>query len=204
MVKNSDLDFTSKDKINNIITDSPHDTVDKLIVEQDSTIESTSPQDIVIEANDTLNNAELKLEIKELEKKLIEASEKMYRIAADASNASKQNQIDIENAKKTAKKQLIKNLLPFLTTIVLSFDFTPNNEESLSFVNQLKSSLEKLNPSFEASNVQFIIPNKGDQFIPQNMQALNSSTEENPTVKNIASIGCIVDGQVIQPSSVII
>ena len=144
------------------------------------------------EAKDTLSTANTDLK------------SQLLRIAADAQNASKQNEIDIINSKKISKKQVIKNLLPFLTTIVLSFAFSPENQETINFINQLKQALKKINTDFESNNIQFVIPVIGEQFDPNTMQALNSSESEEPKIVSIASVGCIVDGQVISPASVII
>jgi molecular chaperone GrpE len=221
MAKNSDFDFKSNDKIKleqNIEDINKEVDQDKSKINEDKeslidnstssenneTNEEVQKQDIIIEESDVLTLKELQEKINELEKEKKELNDKMYRIAADASNSSKQNQIDIDNAKKSTKKQVIKTLLPFLTTINLAFEFTPNNEESIKFSNQLKSAMDKINPDFEVLQVKFLIPLKDEPFNANTMQALNNSTDEEPKVKNVVSVGCIIDGQVIQPASVII
>ena len=211
MAKNSDLDFKTTDNLktkNEVINEtkskhkesSPNDDKTKDTQTQNDVI----IEDIIVEENATLNIDELRQEIQNLKQDLIESNNKMFRVAADAANASKQNILEVDNAKKSAKKQIVKNLLPFLTTLVLSFSYVPDNQESIKYVNQLKNALTKLNSDFDTSNVTFVIPKIGDAFDATTMQALNSTSEDEPKIKNVASIGCIVDKQVIQPASVLI
>lgn len=179
-----DLESFNKEEINN--NEELINSLEQKIKDQKELINTlTETKDTL-----TITNNDLKSQI--------------LRIAADSQNASKQNEIDLTNAKKISKKQVIKNLLPFLTTIVLSFAFSPDNSETINFINQLKQALTKLNSDLDASNIQFIIPVIGDKFDPTTMQALNSSENDEPKVANIASVGCMIDNQVISPASVII
>jgi molecular chaperone GrpE len=211
MAKNSDLDFkttdnlkTKKEDIKEVETEETISSNNDESIDNNENLNEVIVEDIVVEENATLNMEELKQEIEKLKQEISATNNKMFRVAADASNASKQNLLEVDTAKKSAKKQVVKNLLPFLTTIVLSFAFVPDNEESKKFIKQLKNSLDKLNSDFDTSNVKFIIPKVGDDFNPNNMQALNGASEDDPKVKNVVSVGCIVDNQVIQPASVLI
>jgi molecular chaperone GrpE len=211
MAKNSDLDFkttdnlkTKKEDIKEVETEETISSNNDESIDNKENLNEVIVEDIVVEENATLNMEELKQEIEKLKQEISATNNKMFRVAADASNASKQNLLEVDTAKKSAKKQVVKNLLPFLTTMVLSFAFVPDNEESKKFIKQLKNSLDKLNLDFDTSNVKFIIPKVGDDFNPNNMQALNGASEDEPKVKNVVSVGCIVDNQVIQPASVLI
>ena len=208
MILNPDLDFNTTDNLktntNEVISNplqSPlkNDSIENLVakpIDSELTTEDNSQNNDLIE--------ELKTEIEKLKLDNTELYNKMLRIAANSENEKKQSTIDLSNSKKAAKKAIVKNILPFLTTINLSFSFAPKNEETINFVKQLKSSLVKLNSDFESSEVQFILPNTGDSFDPNIMQALNPSTNSEPLVKSLASVGCIVDKQVIQPASVLL
>jgi molecular chaperone GrpE len=211
MAKNSDLDFkttdnlkTKKEDIKEVETQETISSNNDELNDNNENLNEVIVEDIVVEENATLNMEELKQEIEKLKQEIVATNNKMFRVAADASNAFKQNLLEVDTAKKSAKKQVVKNLLPFLTTMVLSFAFVPDNEESKKFIKQLKNSLDKLNSDFDTSNVKFIIPKVGDDFNPNNMQALNGASEDEPKVKNVVSVGCIVDNQVIQPASVLI
>jgi molecular chaperone GrpE len=211
MAKNSDLDFkttdnlkTKKEDIKEVETEETTSSKIDESIDNKENLNEVIVEDIVVEENATLNTEELRQEIENLKLEIAETNNRMFRVAADAANASKQNLLEIDNSKKAAKKQVVKNLLPFLTTMVLSFAFVPDNEESKKFIKQLKNSLDKLNSDFDTSNVKFIIPKVGDEFNPNNMQALNGASDDEPKVKNVVSVGCIVDNQVIQPASVLI
>jgi molecular chaperone GrpE (heat shock protein) len=211
MAKNSDLDFkttdnlkTKKEDIKEVKTEEKNSSTNDEHKDTHEVINDVIVEDIVVEENATLNDTELRSEIENLKQEIIDSNNKMFRVAADAANAAKQNILEIDNAKKAAKKQIVKNLLPFLTTIVLSFGFVPDNEESIKYVNQLKNSLSKLNSDFDTSNVRFIMPKVGEPFDATTMQALNATDQEEPLIKNVVSVGCIVDNQVIQPASVLI
>jgi molecular chaperone GrpE len=208
MTEHSDLDFKETDNLENLDIDSKskNETLSQNISTE--TDESKNPkltkEDILSEPEDSILIQTLKEELENLKLELSNTNDKMFRIAADAQNSSKQNLLDIAEARKQSKKSLVKNITPFLTTLVLSFSFSPDNEETVKFVDQLKSGLLKLNTDLENSQVKMIIPAIGDIFDPNTMQALNSSDAEEPLVKNVASVGCIVDSQVIQPASVLI
>jgi molecular chaperone GrpE len=208
MTKNSDLDFKATDNLEKLNLEIADNDIDKKNIELEVDTESQNnvltKEEIVSEPEDAVLIATLKDELTNLKLELGSTSEKMFRIAADAQNSSKQNNLDLIDARKQAKKSLIKNIIPFLTTIVLSFSYSPENEESKKFLNQLKNALSRLNVDLQSSQITMIIPIIGEEFNPKTMQALNSSEEDIPLVKNIASVGCIVDEQVIQPASVLI
>ncbi len=208
MTKNSDLDFKATDNLENLETDiiKPKTTTNEII--HKSVSNNNEPiltkEDITSEPEDAVLIATLKEEVENQKKQLATTNDRMMRIAADSQNASKQNQLDLQEARKQSKKSLVKNITPFLTTLVLSFDFAPDNEETSKFVQQLKNALVKLNNDLDNSQVKMIVPIVGELFDPKTMQALNATEDESPKVKNIASVGCIVDDQVIQAASVLI
>jgi molecular chaperone GrpE (heat shock protein) len=195
MTNNSDLDFQTKDSIQ--------------INSETETIDTPNPIDpieieTIVEETTTSEEITVNPRIEELELELKNTKEQVLRLAADSANKDKQFLIDIENSAKKSRKTVVKNLLPFLTTINLSFSFAPKNEESKKFIEQLQKALKKLNEDLESSNVEFITPALGTAFDPISMQALNNTENEEPKVKSLASIGCKIDGQMIQPASVII
>jgi molecular chaperone GrpE len=208
MTEHSDLDFKETDNLENLDIDSNSKNAKLSNNISTETDETNNPkltkENILSEPEDTILIQTLKEEIENLKLELSNTNDKMFRIAADAQNSSKQNLLDIAEARKQSKKSLVKNITPFLTTLVLSFSFAPNNEETVKFVDQLKAGLVKLNADLESSKVKMIVPVTGELFDPNTMQALNSSDMEEPLVKNVASVGCIVDDQVIQPASVLI
>lgn len=197
MNNNSDIDFKINDTIDSNTEENKVEFESNNISEIKKEAIQAGPDDSVIILNLTEENLKLN-------KKLEVINEKMYRIAADAQNSSKQNIIDIENAKKNAKKQVVKNLIPFLTSLQLSFPYYSDDDNSQKLLTQIKNSITKLNNDFESLNISFIIPQIGEDYNPSIMLPLSPTLDENPKVKNIASIGCIIDQTVVQPSSVLL
>jgi molecular chaperone GrpE len=212
MTNNSDLDFKSDDKLKqktttNNVEESLETITEKMIIPEDHNqvtnpmIETTSVDSV---ESPTLIDEKLTEELNAAKKKSEEYYNQMLRIAADADNERKQNSIDMLNSKKNSKKQVLKSILPFLTAINLSFAFAPKNDETTKFISQLSSSLDKLTTDLKSLDIELLIPASGVAFDPVTMQALNNSENENPVVMSLASVGCIIDSQVIQPASVIL
>lgn len=174
-----------------VITEAKPLTVDSEPVTLNDTILESPENDQPLTVNKEIQR------VKELEDKLV-------RVYADAVNASKQAELDLANAKKNAKKGVVKDILPFLTALTLSLSFVPENPEAKKFVESLKSSANKLSADLNGHGIELIIPKIGDEFDPVIMQALNQPSSEDPKVINVASVGCKIDGQLIAPASVLI
>jgi molecular chaperone GrpE len=211
----TDLDFNVTDNLSELTTELDKMEYEKLLKANDIDLEveneETDLKNPVMSLEEgsgiLLKEGEVIVEEKMLEEaslKMSELENKLIRVSADAVNASKQSEIDIANAKKIAKKGLVKDILPFMTATVLSFAYIPENEEAKKFANTLKSSLEKLSKDLSSHGIEFIIPAIGDQFDAGIMQALNSPTTDEQLITNVASVGCRIDGQLISPASVLL
>jgi molecular chaperone GrpE len=214
--KDNDLDFKANDRIAKergpLLKPATDSLIDTLQTEQTTKVDLT---DVLIEANSNIVEPSKVLEedVKNdpiigddsnTLSKLKEMEDKLIRVTADAVNASKQAELDLANAKKNAKKGVVKDILPFLTALTLSLAFVPENPEAKKFVESLKSSANKLATDLGGHGIELIIPKIGDEFDPSIMQALNQPSQEDPKVTNIASVGCKIDGQLISPASVLI
>jgi molecular chaperone GrpE len=151
----------------------------------------------------------LKTELLQLE--IEDWKQKALRLGADLQNSQKQNELEISQAKKSAKKQIARQMLEFLNTLYLSFSFFPESEDKKvkNLVLTLKGSQEKLIKDLKEIGVEIIEPKIGENFNPQIMTPLSAKGEvlesdNEAKVSQIASLGLIVDGQVVQPSVVII
>ena len=51
------------------------------------------------------------------------------RIAADLQNITKQHDLDIQHAKKSAKKSALTTIVTFINTLNLAFSFAPKTED---------------------------------------------------------------------------
>lgn len=152
----------------------------------------------------------LQKEIIDLKSKNEEITNRIFRMAADAQNSSKQEEINLAQNSKKTKKSVVNLILPFLDTLNLAFAFVPetSDEKMQKFFQTLQKSFEKLIVDLNFGGIELIIPKENDVFDPQIMTPLNSPElqEENQTenvkIKRMVSIGVKIDGQVIRSASI--
>jgi molecular chaperone GrpE len=200
--------IVTKDEISNYKKTIASLKQSQITLEKQKQLEIKKLNEIIIQNNnkqiESTNNKELEDENEQIKSEIEDLKSKLIRIVADQANAAKQSELDIANTKKIAKKGLVKDLLPFLTSCVLSFDFVPEHEESQKFVNTLKKSLDKLVTDLDSHGVEVIIPQKGHNFDSVTMQALNTPNNDDPKILGVASVGVKIDKQVVVPASVLI
>lgn len=133
-----------------------------------------------------------------------EQQKKILRLHADIDNLHKQHALEVGQARKSGKKTLIMPVIDLLNTINLSFAFVPPDvdERFQKFVESLRASLIKAQGDLDSIGITLLMPNVGDTFNPERMQALNSS--QDATVKQVVNIGYMIDGVVISPAIVMI
>jgi molecular chaperone GrpE len=131
---------------------------------------------------------------------------KSLRLAADLQNLSKQHDLDTAQVKKSVKKQTISAVLTFLNTLNLAFSYIPQTEDQkvLSFIQTLKTSFEKVKTDLQGIGIEILIPEVGEEFDASFMTLLNSTEDDTAAVKQVVSIGLKIDGQLIQPASVMV
>ena len=155
-----------------------------------------------------INNDELEVLNNSLKIELNDWKERATRLSAEISNLQKQHEIDIAGAKKSGKKTVSSQLLIFLNTLNLAFSFAPKTDDTKvnSFISTLKASFEKVLIDLKSSGVEIISPEPGQDFNPETMAVLDVApeAESNPKVSRIAGLGYKVDGQIIQPASVLL
>lgn len=129
------------------------------------------------------------------------------RLSADLQNLTKQHQLDITTAKKSAKKKTISAVLNFLNTLNLAFAFAPKSEDLniQKFVDTLKISFEKIIEDLKVDGIEIITPKIGEEFNPSYMSLLNGTSGiENPVIQQVVSLGLKVDGSLVQPAAVMV
>jgi molecular chaperone GrpE len=174
-------------------------------------VDSNKNQPEEKETNGNINLAdilELKNSINQLKDDADMWKERSARLSAEISNLQKQQEIDLGGAKKSGKKQVSSQIIIFLNTLNLAFSFAPSSDDVKvnSFIATLKTSFEKLVQDLKNAGIEIIQPKEGEQFNPEIMAALDVApdSQENPIVKRVAGLGYIIDGQVIQPASVLL
>ena len=151
---------------------------------------------------------ELHNQITVLETDLDSWKEKALRVSAEMANLQKQHELDLGGVKKSGKKAVSAQLITFLNTLNLAFSFAPSSEDQKiqTFITTLKTSFDRLVTDLKTAGVEIILPKPGDEFSAETMSALDvaQNSEENPKVSRIAGVGYKIDGQLVQPASVLL
>jgi molecular chaperone GrpE len=154
---------------------------------------------------ENLNSLKYSSQITELEKKLKESEDKSLRLMAEISNMHKHQESQSTQLKRSGKRQVLEPVVGFLTILNIAFAHKPDtqDEKFLKFFGTLSTSFEKVKQDLLSSGVELIIPTQGQDFDPITMQSLTPASETNKVV-NTVSLGYKLDGQLIQPSMVML
>lgn len=155
--------------------------------------------------NSDLGNEMLENELKFAKSEIEDWKNKATRLTADIQNLNKQSELDLVQAKKSAKKNSIGTILTFLNTLNLAFSFVPETEDQkmLVFVETLKTSFDKALQDLKTIGVEVLVPAIGENFNPELMSLLNSPEDLEPKIKQVVTLGIKIDGVLVQPASVL-
>jgi molecular chaperone GrpE (heat shock protein) len=151
--------------------------------------------------------SKLQAQIKILEIERDDWKDKAYRATADFRNFENQTVLTIESEKKSTKKQVLNQLASFINTLNISFAFAPqSDEESINqFVSALSGSFEKLINDLKMIGIEVLVPKVGEKIDTEYMVVLNDpNTSEDLKIKQVVSVGFRVDGQLVNPASVMV
>ncbi len=160
--------------------------------------------------NDSSNFQEIETEVKiqSLKAEVKDWQQRTARLSAEIANLQKQQELDLAGAKKSGKKTVASHLIVFLNTLNLAFSFAPQSDDIKikSFIATLENSFGKVINDLNLAGIEIISPKPQDDFNPETMSALDVApdSEENPKVSKIAGLGYKIDGQVVQPASVLL
>lgn len=153
-------------------------------------------------------NIQLEIAISSLKAEVKDWQQRTARLSAEIANLQKQHELDSVGAKKLGKKNVASGLIIFLNTLNLAFSFAPKSDDVKvqSFITTLVNSFEKLISDLRLTGVEIISPKTGDDFNPEIMAALDvvGNSDGQPKVSKIAVLGYKIDGQVVQPASVLL
>lgn len=157
-------------------------------------------------ASVSADDNQLTSQIDELREQVESWKTKTLRFAADNQNILKQHQLDNQQVIKRTKKNILTLIMPFLTSMNLAFGMMPTSLDTNvnKYIDGLKSQLDKLTNDLKNAQVELIIPTKGEEFNPVTMTSLNSSDDEELTVKQVVGLGVRIDGQLIQAATVML
>jgi len=193
-ISNQEIKQNLQDQLNQVYQKAKNNKPKK--TEQDTSTTKKDPQtelNILKQENQDLHN-------------------KYLKSVADLQNLQKQFELDLIQKSKSTKKKIVLALMPFLNAVNLSFSFIPQTEDQnlTQFVNSLKASLEKAIQDLKLYQVEIILPKIDEPFSAETMSILNpdnidsNSDSDLPKIKQVVSLGVKVDGQVIQPVSIMI
>jgi molecular chaperone GrpE len=166
---------------------------------------SSAPKSTTSINIDNLNTLKYTSQIKELEEKLKDSEDRSLRLLAEISNMHKHQESERTQLKRSGKRQVVDPVIGFLNILNIAFAHKPDSsdEKFLKFFETLNTSFEKVKQDLSASGVELIIPVQGQDFDPITMQSLTPASETNKVV-NTVSLGYKLDGQLVQPSMVML
>ena len=188
----------------------------KLYQEEQASSEKAYRREMMKAADDI---HQLKTELKELSEKAtknqssVEESDKVaegwknkyYEAFADLSNARKMLDKEVENEKKFALKEMIKEIIPIIDTFDVAFKKRIEDEVVRGYVEGFKIIYNKLCNLLKAKQVEIVIPTIGEEYNPTYMEAIQvSEGPENNKVMDLYGKAFILHDVVLRPARVII
>lgn len=151
---------------------------------------------------------QLEAEIAELETRLMHANEQVLRAQAEAQNALRRAEKDVEKAHKFGQEKLIGDLLVVVDNLerALSSVEEPSDESVKAITEGVELTLKSLVDALKNHNVEQIDP-EGEPFDPelhQAMTAVESRDVEPNTVLEVFQKGYTLHGRLVRPAMVVV
>ena len=193
----------------------PTETTDQTNTDQSTKTESakqptdSTSTDSNTNATDTSGLNTISTREQELVQEIETLKAKNLRLLADIQNLLRQNQMDIERAKKNLKAEIALAMVDFVTSMYLALSYLPENvdDKTRNFIKQLQLSLESSIKNLQTLNIELLIPQVGEPFNSEYMNAVNTPTDQAdnlPTIKSVVTVGLKVDGQLVKPAQVLL
>ncbi len=146
-------------------------------------------------------------EIAGLNLKLVEAQEQSLRALADAQNARRRADQDVEKAHKFGQEKLVTDLLPVIDNLERAIDTIDANDEQFKPVLEgIELTLKSFQDTLTRNSVVAVNP-EGEPFDPQLHQAMTmvpSPDVEPNSVINVFQKGYTLHGRLIRPAMVVV
>ena len=160
--------------------------------------------------NDTIddsikNDDKLLEEIEKLKAEVLVWKEKTYRTAADTDNLRKSYERDHENLLKYRAMGFVERLLPVLDSFHLSLMVKPKDPAIANYVKGFEMIYRQMLTALEQEGVKEIAPGIGDDFDPENMQAIDvKDGDEDNKIVQVYSNGYIFKDRLVRPAMVVV
>ena len=188
----------------------------KLYQEEENSSEKANRREIMKAKEEIVKLKEELKEVSEKDEKLKTSFEesdknaevwknKYYEAYADLSNARKMLDKEVENEKKFALKEMIKEIIPVLDTFDVVFKKHIDDEAIKGYVEGFRIIYNKLCNLLKSKQVEIIVPTIGEEYNPAYMEAIQvSEGKENNKVLDVYGKAYILHDVVLRPSRVII
>ncbi|GAB1257440.1 nucleotide exchange factor GrpE [Aurantivibrio plasticivorans] len=169
-----------------------------------SEVETAADAEVSTEATE----GDLQSEVARLQEELVEAKDQALRAVADAQNAQRRAQQDVEKAHKFGQEKLVTDLLNVVDNLERALAASQGDESEAvkAIVEGVELTLKSLVEALEKNSVEAIDP-AGAPFDPQLHQAMtavaNPDLEPN-TVMDVFQKGYTLHGRLVRPAMVVV
>jgi molecular chaperone GrpE len=139
----------------------------------------------------------------EAQVRIDEQKDAWLRAVADAENARKRAQADVQAAHKFAVERMAESLLPVMDSLEAALTAAADAPQVLR--DGLELTLKQLQASFQKANLAQIAPAAGERFDPHRHQAMAAVQAENAAPNSIVAVvlkGYSLHDRVIRPALV--
>jgi|TARA_R100000900_G_scaffold39187_2_gene32293 molecular chaperone GrpE len=145
--------------------------------------------------------------VQKLEEDLLAARDAVLRAQADAQNARRRAEQDVEKARKFALEGFCKELLPVVDNLERALEVTAGHDESVKpIVDGVELTLKSFQDALRKYNIEAVDP-QGEPFDPQLHQAMsmveNAEVEPN-TVIAVMQKGYTLNQRLVRPAMVMV
>ena len=182
--------------------------------EQQEPVESQPEEERVQENGEGVEEtveevAELSLEeqVVQLEEELVSAKDAVLRFQADAQNATRRAEQDVEKARKFALERFAGELLPVVDNLERALEAADGDEEVVKPIAEgVELTLKSFQDVMSKFNIEVVDP-QGEPFDPNVHQAMsmveNNEVEPN-TVIAVMQKGYTLNGRLVRPAMVMV
>jgi molecular chaperone GrpE len=150
-------------------------------------------------------------EINKLKKQITELNDKSLRSMAETENIRKRSEKEIEDARKFALSDFIKDLINVVENLYRSTDHVTEEQKKNEEINKIFEGVQmtqsELIKVMEKYGVERIAPKIGDEFdhnFHQAISTLKDNKHPANTIINIIQAGYILKGRLIRPALVVV
>lgn len=159
------------------------------------------------DATQSLDSEALRSEIERLQDELARAKEQVLRAHADAQNARRRAEQDVEKAHKFGVEKFVSDILPVADNLERSAAAAADQTGDFAAIAEgVQLTLRTLVDALKRHNVEPINP-EGEPFDPQLHQAMTAVEQadvEPNTVINVFQQGYTLHGRLVRPAMVVV